>query len=152
MVKRIKTYSHHVLWIKHLSSELWDGEGTVSLRRSACQWSESDHEKVQTWKWNHVHCQFTQIRIQLTRETQTGGHTRHDSRDQVIQVTVGWSGELESTEANVIQSFIVNAESFIRVLNQLVDGKSCIVRLDNSVRDLFIIITVLDGRWQGNKN
>ena len=54
----------------------------------------------------------------------------------MIQVTIGRGGQLKCTEAYVIQSFVVNAEALIRVLNQLVDGEGCIVGLYYSIRDL----------------
>jgi len=56
---------HHVLGIKHLLGELGHSEGTVLLAATRRQWSEARHEEMQTWEWNHVHGQFTQVRIQL---------------------------------------------------------------------------------------
>ena len=54
----------------------------------------------------------------------------------MVEITIGWSGQLQSTEANVIQSFIVNAKCFIGVFHQLVNRQCGIVWLHNSVRDL----------------
>jgi len=69
----------------------------------------------------------------LAREAEACGDTRHGGRDEVVEVTVGRSGEFECTETDVIQSLVVDAVSFVRVLDQLMHGQCCIVRLDNRV-------------------
>ena len=58
------------------------------------------------------------------------------SRDEVVEVTVGRSGQLEGPEADVIQSLVVNAERLVRVLDQLVDRQSRVVRLHDHIRHL----------------
>jgi hypothetical protein len=84
-----------------------------------CQGSETDHEEVQTREGDHVDCEFSEIRVELTGESETGGDTRHDSRDEVVEISVGGSIEFEGTNADIVQGFIVNAESLIRVLDKL---------------------------------
>ena len=69
------TSSHHVLGIKHLLGKLWDGEGSVLLATSAGKWGESRHEKVETWEWHHVDGELSQVGVELTWESQTGGDT-----------------------------------------------------------------------------
>jgi len=56
----------------------------------------------------------------------------------MIQVAVCWILKLQSAEANVVQSLVVDAVSLISVLNKLMHRESCVVRLDNRVRDLKI--------------
>ena len=119
--------SHHVLGVEHLLGELWDCEGSVLLATTGGQGSESWHEEVETWEWYHVDSQFPEISVQLTGESEAGGDTRHGSGDEMVQVTVCWGGEFQGTEADVIESFIVNAVCFIGVLNKLVDGEGGIV-------------------------
>ena len=55
----------------------------------------------------------------LSRKTQACGHTTHGRGHQVVQVPVCRTAQLECPEADVIQSLVVNAVSFIGVLNQL---------------------------------
>lgn len=55
----------------------------------------------------------------------------------MVQVTVAGSGELQGTEADIVQSLVVDTEGLIRVLDQLVDGEGGVVGLDNGIRDLF---------------
>jgi hypothetical protein len=56
----------------------------------------------------------------------------------VVEVTVCWRREFEGTEADIVKSLIINAESLIRVLNKLVDGESGIVRLKLVDQQLYI--------------
>ena len=91
---------------------------------------------MQPGERHHVDSQFPQISIELAREAQTGGHSTHCSRDKVVQVTVGGSGELQCAETDVIQGLIINAVGLICVLNQLVDRQGGVVRLHHRVRHL----------------
>ena len=93
---------------------------------------------MQTWEWNHVDSQLPQISVQLTGESQARGDTGHGGGHQMIQVTVGGRGQLQRTEADIVQSLVVNAEGFVCVLNQLVDGKGGVVGFNNCVGDLKI--------------
>ena len=85
------TGSHHVLGIKHLSSQLWDSESSVLLRAACCQRSKARHEEVEPGEGDHVDRQLSEVSIELAREPETGGHTRHGDADQVVEVTIGLS-------------------------------------------------------------
>ena len=88
---------------------------------------------MKTGEGHHVNCQLPQVSIELSRETQTSGNTRHGQGHQMVQVTIGGCGELQSTEADVIESLVVNAEGLISVLDKLVHREGSIVGLHNSV-------------------
>lgn len=115
------TSSHHVLGVEHLLGQLGDGQGPVLLAASGCEGSEPWHEEVETGEGHHVDCQLSQVSVQLAGESEAGGHARHGGADEVVEVTVGGGGQLEGTEADVIQGFIVNAVCLICVLYKLVD-------------------------------
>jgi hypothetical protein len=91
---------------------------------------------METRERNHVDGQLSEIRVELTWESETGGDTRHDGRDQVVKISVRWVGELEGSHADVVESLVVDTEGLVRVLNQLMDRESGIVWLDNGIRDL----------------
>jgi hypothetical protein len=59
---------------------------------------------METREWNHVDGQFAKIRVELTWESKAGGDARHDGRDEVVKIAIGWVVELEGTHANIIQS------------------------------------------------
>jgi hypothetical protein len=112
---------HHVLGIEHLLGQFWHSQGSVLLTSSAGQGSETRHKKVKTREGDHVYGQFSQVSVQLTGESKAGGHTRHGCRDQMVQVTVGWSGQLKGSEADIVEGFVVNTVGLVSVLNQLMD-------------------------------
>lgn len=47
----------------------------------------------------------------------------------MIQVAVSGCRQLQCPEANVIEGFVVDTESFIGVLDKLVNGEGCIIGL-----------------------
>jgi len=128
--------SHHVLGVEHLLGQLWDGDSTERVSTTTGERSKSNHEEVETWEWNHVDSQLSEIRVKLTRETETGGNTGHDSRHQVVKISVGWVGELEGSRADIVESLVIDAEGLIGVLDQLMNGEGGIVWLDNGVGHL----------------
>ena len=127
------TGGHHVFGVKHLLSELGDGEGTVLLRPTTSERSETGHEEMKTWEWDHVHSKFTQVSIELARETEASGNAAHRSGDEMIQITVSWSGELQSTEANIIKSLVIDAKGLVSVLDKLMNRERSIVGLNDSI-------------------
>ena len=127
---------HHILGIKHLLCELGHCEGTILLAAPAGQWGKTRHEEVQPRERHHVDSQFAEIGIELTGEAKAGGDPTHGGGHQVVKVSVGGCGEFESAEADVVQSFIVNAVGFICVLYKLVDRQGGIVRLHHGVGHL----------------
>jgi len=127
---------HHVLGIEHLLSELWHTDGTVLLATTSCKRGEADHEEVETRERNQVDGHLAEVRVELTRESQASGDTRHNDRNEMVQVIVGRGGQLESAETDIVQRLIVNAKGLVGVLNELVDGESGIVGLNNSIRNL----------------
>ena len=88
---------------------------------------------METGEGDHVDSQFPQISVKLTRETQAGGHAGHGGRDQMVQVTVCGGGELQGTEADIVQGLVINAVGLVGVLDQLVHGQGGVVGLDNGV-------------------
>jgi hypothetical protein len=91
---------------------------------------------VETRERNHVDGQLAEIGVELAREAERNCHTGHDSRDEVVEITVRGVGKLESTHADVVESLVVNAEGLVGVLHKLVDGESGVVRLNDCVGDL----------------
>lgn len=128
--------AHHVLGIELLLGELGNGEGTVLLGSTGREWGKAEHEEVKTGERDEIHRQLTQVRVQLTWESEAASAPGHGRGHQVVQVTVRGGGELEGTEADIVEGFVIEAHHFIGVLHQLVDGKGGVVGLDHGIGHL----------------
>ena len=142
---------HHVLGVEHLLRELGDGDGAVRGGATSRERREADHEEVESREGHHVDGELSQVRVELTRESETRRHTRHDNRDEVVQVSVRRRRELEGSEADVVERLVVDTEGRVRVLNELVDRERRVVRLDNGVGHLRVrsynTTAALDAPW-----
>lgn len=68
--------------------------------------------------------------------SQASGDSAHHDRHQVVEVSVGRLLELQRSEADVVQSLIVDTERLVRVLHQLVDGERGVVGFNDRVGNL----------------
>jgi hypothetical protein len=88
---------------------------------------------METWERNKVDSKLPEIRVELTWESETASNTRDGSRYEMVKISVGWGGELEGSEADIIKSLVVNDHNFIGVLDELMDREGSVVRLNDSV-------------------
>lgn len=52
----------------------------------------------------------------------------------MVLISIGWCGEFESAEADVVEGLVVNAVGLICVLHQLMDRQGGVVGLNHGVR------------------
>ena len=128
--------SHHVLGVEHLLRQFRYSQGPVLLTSSGGQGSKPWHEEVETREGHHVDGQFTEIGVELTRESETGGDSGHGGGDEMVQVPVCRSCQFQGPEADIVQSLVIDAVGLVGVLNELMDGQSGIVWFHNGVRYL----------------
>jgi hypothetical protein len=120
-----------------LGGEFWNSEGTVLLGTTGGEWSKAADEEVETWEWNKVDSKLTKIGVELTWETKGAGSSGHNHGNEVVKITIGWGGELEGTEADIVKGFVINAENFIGGFDKLVDGEGAVVWFDDGIRNLW---------------
>ena len=92
---------------------------------------------MESWEWDKVNSELSEIGVKLSWESEAASDTGDSGRDEMVKITVGWGGELEGSEADIIKSFVINAHNLISVLNKLMDGKGGVIWLNNGIRDLW---------------
>merc|ERR1712057_38368 len=106
------------------------------LGASGGQGSEAAHVEMETGEGGQVHGELSEVGVELTGESQAAGEAGEGGGHEMVEITVGGGGELEGSEADVIEGLVVNAHNLIGVLDELMDGKGGVVGLNDGVRDL----------------
>merc|ERR1719167_1816566 len=75
--------------------------------------------------------------VQFTRESKGASNTTSCLCNQTIQLLVCRLLILENVVVDVVQGFVVNDESFIRIFQELVGGKNGVVWFDNGIGHLW---------------
>ena len=99
---------------------------------------------MKSWEWDQVNGELSEIGVELTWESDGAGDTGHGDGDEMVQITVGWGGELKSSEADIVEGFVINNLNFISIFYELMDGKSSVIWFNNGIRDLW--------RWENGES
>lgn len=54
----------------------------------------------------------------------------------MVQITISGGGELEGSEANIVEGFVINNLDLISIFDQLMDGEGGIVWFNDGIRNL----------------
>jgi hypothetical protein len=54
----------------------------------------------------------------------------------MVEITVGRGSELEGTETDIVERFVIEDHDFIRVFDELMDGEGGVVGFNDGIRDL----------------
>ena len=91
---------------------------------------------MESGEGDQVDGKFSEIRVELTWESEAASDTGDGSRDQVVKITVGGGGELKGSEADIVEGLVIDAHNLISVFDQLMDGKGGIVWLNDGIGHL----------------
>jgi len=88
---------------------------------------------VESGEGDQVDGELSEIRVELAGESEAAGNTGDGGGDEVVKITVGGGGELEGSEADIVESLVINAHDLIRVFDELMDREGGVVWLNDSV-------------------
>ena len=88
---------------------------------------------MKTWEWDEVDSELSQVRVELTWESQAASDTGKGGGHEMVEITVGWGGELEGSEADIVKSLVINAHDLIGVLDELMDREGGVVWLNDGL-------------------
>jgi len=109
---------------------------------------------MDSWIWDQVSLEFSDINVQSTIESEGGSEGGDDLGNESVEVGVSWSLDIEVSSADVIDGFVIDHDSNIGVLEEGVSGENGVVWLNNGGGDLWGwidgetelgFLTVIDG-------
>ena len=100
-------------------------------------WSVGDEWEVDTWVWDQVSLELSQVDVEGTVESEGGGDGRDDLTDQSVQVGVSWTFDVQVTSADVVDGLVVDHEGTVGVLQGGVGGEDGVVGLNDGGGDLW---------------
>merc|ERR1712190_688927 len=99
---------------------------------------------MESWEWDQVDSELPEVRVELTWETDGAGDTGHGDRDEMVEITIGWGGELEGSEADIVEGLVIDDLDLIGVLDELMDGEGSVIRFNDGIGDLW--------RWEDGES
>jgi hypothetical protein len=125
-----------VVWFETGTGDLRDRHVLVASLGSRDDGGIGDQGEMDSGVGNQVGLELVQIDVKGTIETKGSSDGGNDLSDQTVQVGVGGTLNVQVATANIIDSFVVNHESNIRVLKSGVSSQDGVVGLNNCGGDL----------------
>ena len=91
---------------------------------------------MESGEGDQVDSQLSEVRVELTGESEAAGDSGHGGGDEMVEITVSGGGELEGSEADIVEGFVVNDHALVGVFDQLMDGEGSVVGFNNGVGHL----------------
>ena len=128
---------HHGGWLEGGVGDLSDGELLVVGLLGGDDWSIRGKHEVDSWVWDQVSLEFSNINVKGTVESEGGSQGRDNLSDESVQVGVGWSLNVEVSSADVIDGLVIEHNSDVSVLQEGVGREDGVVWLNNSGGNLW---------------
>jgi len=145
---------HHGSWLESGVGDLSDGELLVVSFLGRDDWGVRGEHEMDSWVWDQVSLELSDIDVKGTVESEGSSKGGDDLGDKSVEVGVGWSLDIKSSSADIVDGFVVKHDSDISMLKKRVSGEDGVVWLDNSGGDLWGwvdgetklgFLTVIDG-------
>jgi len=149
------TLGHHGGWLEGGVGDLSDGELFVVSFLGRDDWSVRGKHEMDSWIWDQVGLELGDIDVEGTIESEGGSQGGDNLSDESVEVGVGWSFDIKSSSADIVDSLIIEHNGDVSVLEKRVSGEDGVVWFDNSGRDLWGwidgetklgFLTVIDGK------
>ena len=110
---------------------------------------------MDTWVWHEVGLELGDIDVKGTVESEGGSERGDNLGDDSVEVSVGWSLNVEVSSADIVDGFVVKHDGDIGVLKKRVGGQDGVVWLNNGGGDLWGwidgeselgFLTIIDGK------
>lgn len=85
--------------------------------------------------WNKIGLELVQIDVESTVEAQTRGDGADNLSNQAVEMLVAGTRDIQVTATDIVDSFVINEECAVRVLNGTVSREDSVVWLYHGGRD-----------------
>ena len=55
----------------------------------------------------------------------------------MVEITIGGGGQLEGSETDIVEGFVINNLDFISIFDKLMDGEGSVIWFDNGVANFW---------------
>ncbi|DAZ99380.1 TPA: LOW QUALITY PROTEIN: hypothetical protein N0F65_005282 [Lagenidium giganteum] len=128
---------HHRGWLEGAVGDLSHRQLLVVGLLSRDDWGVRAEHEVDAWVWHQVGLEFRHIDVERAIETERRRQRRDDLGDQTVQVRVRWTLNVERAATDVVDSFVVEHDGDIGVLQQGVRREHRVVWLNDGSRHLW---------------
>ncbi len=109
------TFGHHWCWFEGWVGDFSYGQLFVISFLGWDDWRVWTQHKMNSWIWDQVGLEFSDINVQSTIESQRGGQRWDNLSNKSVQVGVSRSFNVQLSSANVINGFVIEDNCNISV-------------------------------------
>jgi hypothetical protein len=95
----------------------------------------TDERVVDTWVWYQVGLELVQVDVESSIEAQTGGDRADNLGNQAVEMLIVGARNVQAATADIVDSFVVDKERAVGVLNGAVGREDGVIWLDDGGRD-----------------
>jgi len=125
------TLNHHGGGLEDGVGDLGNGELLVVGLLSRDDGGIGRKHEMDSWVWDKIGLEFSDVHIEGSVESEGGSQGRDGLGDQSVEIGVGGSLNIELSSADIVDSFIVEHDSNIGVLQKGMSGEDGVVWFNN---------------------